>query len=281
MKEDGRPQSRAGCKTLSPAFELRGITYCYQEVVALHELDLSLPSERRFALLGPNGSGKSTLLRILDGLCFPEKGSVLFRGEPLTEDRLRNEEFGFQFRRSVGFVFQNPDVQLFSPTVFDEVAFGPLQLGWSKEDIRRKVAEMLERMEISHLRNRTPQHLSMGEKKRVALASVLILDPAVLLLDEPTSALDPRSESRMIDFLVSCSQSEKTVITATHDLDIAEDIADACCVFQEGRLVAEGTPSEILANIPMLERTSLVHSHLHRHTSGELHAHPHLHRHKH
>ncbi|MGH9359315.1 MAG: energy-coupling factor ABC transporter ATP-binding protein [Terriglobia bacterium] len=265
----------------APVFELRDITFRYHKVTALDSLNLSLPAGQRIALLGPNGSGKSTLLHILDGLLFPQKGSVLFQGEPLTPERLQNEEFSFQFRRRVGFVFQNPDVQLFSPTVFDELAFGPLQLRWCKEDIRRAVAEMLDRMEITHLRDRTPQHLSMGEKKRVALASVLILDPVVLLLDEPTAALDPRSASRMIDFLARCIQPSKTVITATHDLDIVEDIADACYVFQDGCLVAEGGPSEILADNSMLERTSLVHSHLHKHASGEVHAHPHLHRHTH
>lgn len=264
-----------------PVFELRDVSYHYNHLTALGSLNLSLPQDQRVALLGPNGSGKSTLLRILDGLLFPQEGHVLFRGEPLTAERLREEEFGFDFRRSVGFVFQNPDVQLFSPTVFDEIAFGPLQLRWPKDHIRRKISEILDRMEITHLRNRSPQHLSMGEKKRVALASVLILDPAVLLLDEPTAALDPRSESRMIDFLAQCGGGSNTVITATHDLSIIEDISDACYVFQGGRLVAAGSPSEILADHPLLERTNLVHSHLHRHASGEVHSHPHLHRHTH
>lgn len=279
--DDGRMCPGADAVSLTPAFELRAVSFRYHDVVALEALDLILPPQRRTALLGPNGSGKSTLLRVLDGLRFPQDGSVRFWGQPLTEESFRNEEFSFEFRRRVGFVFQNPDVQLFSPTVFDEVAFGPLQLRWPKDVIRRGVAEILDRMEISHLRHRSPQHLSMGEKKRVALASVLILDPEVLLLDEPTAALDPRSESRMIDFLVTCSQCSKTVITATHDLDIVEDIADACCVFQNGRLVAEASPSEILADTAMLERTSLIHAHLHKHASGEVHAHPHLHRHAH
>jgi cobalt/nickel transport system ATP-binding protein len=279
--EDGVFRSGAESSVAKPAFELRGVSYHYRDIPAIRNLNLSLPSESRLALLGPNGSGKSTLLRILDGLCFPQKGSVFFRGEPLTEERLGGEEFSFQFRRSVGLVFQNPDVQLFSPTVFDEVAFGPLQLGWSRNEIRGEVAKMLDSMEISHLRDRTPQHLSMGEKKRVALASVLILNPDVLLLDEPTSALDPRSESRMIDFLIGCAQSSKTIVTATHDLDVIEDIAETCYVFQDGCVVAQGSAAEILANASILERTGLVHSHLHKHASGEVHAHPHLHRHAH
>lgn len=263
----------------APLFELRNVTYRYRQVKALDRFSLAIQPRARVALLGANGSGKSTLLRLLDGLCFPEQGEIYFCGRQLTEATLERD--GFEFRRRVGLVFQNPDVQLFSPTVFDELAFGPLQLRWPAAEIRRRAAEMLDLLEIAHLRDRSPHHLSMGEKKRVALASVLILDPEVLLLDEPTAALDPRSASHMIDFLVRAKGGAKTIITATHDLDIAEDIADTCCVFQEGRSVAEGTPAGILSNLPLLEQTGLLHSHLHRHKSGAVHAHPHLHRHEH
>ena len=170
----------------APIFEVRDATYRYHEVTALDGLNLTVMPGQRIVLLGANGSGKSTLLSMLDGLCFPEKGSVTFQGEPLAEDRLRGQ-VEFDFRRRVALVFQNPDVQLFNPTVFDEVAFGPLQLRWTKEQIRLRVSEILEQLEIAHLKDRSPHHLSTGEKKRVALASVLILDPEVLLLDEPTA----------------------------------------------------------------------------------------------
>ncbi|MGH7490606.1 MAG: energy-coupling factor ABC transporter ATP-binding protein, partial [bacterium] len=166
---------------------------------------------------GANGSGKSTLLRSLAGLCFPQSGTISFFGQALTAQRLEDEDFFYPFRRQVGMVFQNPDVQLFSPSVFDELAFGPLQLRWPKDRVRRRVEEMLELMEISHLRDRTPHRLSGGEKKRVALASVLILDPEVLLLDEPSAALDPSSQAQILEFLVSWSNGLKTVVTATHD----------------------------------------------------------------
>jgi cobalt/nickel transport system ATP-binding protein len=264
-----------------PAFEVRDVTYRYHEVTALDGLNLTILPGQRIALLGANGSGKSTLLSILDGLYFPQKGEVTFRGEPLTENRLQTQEIEFDFRRRVALVFQNPDVQLFNPTVFDEVAFGPLQMRWPKDQILLRVSEMLEQMEIMHLKDRSPHHLSTGEKKRVALASVLILDPEVLLLDEPTAALDPKSESQMIDFLVSCSGGRKTVVTATHDLDLVEDIADYCHVFQLGRIVAVGTPAEILNDHPLLLSTNLIHAHRHAHGSGELHSHPHRHGHKH
>lgn len=264
-----------------PAFELRGVTYRYGEVAALRGITLALALGRRAALLGANGCGKSTLLRLLDALGFPAEGSVLFRGKPLTEEALEDAPFAFDFRRRVGFVFQNPDAQLFSPTVFDEVAFGPLQLRWAKNEIRKRVMMALDLMEITHLRARSPHHLSMGEKKRTALASVLVLDPEILLLDEPTASLDPKSESHMIDFLVGWGGGAKTVITATHDLGLIEDIADDCFVMQEGQLAAAGAPAQILSDTPLLERASLLHAHRHRHASGVTHTHPHLHRHEH
>jgi cobalt/nickel transport system ATP-binding protein len=264
-----------------PAFDVCDVTYRYREVTALDHLNLSVKAGRRIALLGANGSGKSTLLRILNGLCFPDEGKVSFFGRMLTEDNLQSDGFGLEFRRRVGLVFQNPDVQLFCPTVFDEIAFGPLQLRWPTDQVRRKIAETLEMMEITHLKERSPHHLSMGEKKRVALASILILDPEILLLDEPTAALDPKSESHMIDFLVRSKGGAKTIVTTTHDLDVAEDIADDCFVFHEGRVVAGGPPSQILGNIALLKETNLLHSHLHIHKSGEVHTHSHLHRHEH
>jgi len=264
-----------------PVFEVQDVTFHYHIVTALDGLSLAIERGKRVALLGANGSGKSTLLHILDGLAFPEKGSVRFDGEPLTEDRLQDQEFGFQFHRRVGLVFQNPDVQLFSPTVFDEVAFGPLQLRWPKQEVRSQVGQMLDLMKITHLKDRSPHHLSTGEKKRVTLASVLVLDPEVLLLDEPTAALDPKSASQMIDFLVGWRGGVKTVITTTHNLDILEDIADYCYVFQTGRVVLEGAPSDVLRETALLERTNLIHVHRHVHPSGEVHSHPHLHPHKH
>lgn len=229
-------------------------------------------------MLGPNGSGKSTLLRLLAGLSFPEQGEISFFGESLTERRLQEEAFFFDFRRRVGLVFQNPDIQLFNPSVFDEVAFGPLQLRWPKTQIRERVEATLETMGIGHLRDRAPHRLSGGEKKRVALASVLIADPEVLLLDEPSAALDPLSQAQIVDLLVSWKNGSKTVITATHDLDTLEDIADRCYVFEGGRIAGEGTPLQVLHDAALLEGASLVRVHQHQHETDSVHPHPHLHR---
>jgi len=259
-------------------FELQNVTYRYQQITALDGIQLTIPAGTRVALLGANGSGKSTLLRILDGLYYATSGEVRFQGEILTEDRFADDAFACAFRRRVGLIFQNPDVQLFNPTVFDEVAFGPLQLRWPKSDVRDRVHGVLEQMRITHLKDRLPHRLSGGEKKRVALASVLVLDPEVLLLDEPTAALDPRSQSQVIDLLVEWGGGAKSVITATHDLGSLQDIADHCYLLDKGQLAAEGSPVELLSDIPLLQRTNLVHAHRHSHTGGQVHSHPHLHR---
>jgi cobalt/nickel transport system ATP-binding protein len=262
------------------AFELVDVCYAYQKVRALDGLSMTVKAGERVALLGPNGSGKSTLLRLMDALYFADRGTVKAFGDPLTEERMQDGATNFTFRRKVGFVFQNPDVQLFNPTVFDELAFGPLQLGWDKDRIREHVDKMLAEFAITHLKDRAPHRLSGGEKKRVALASVLILEPQVLLLDEPTAALDPESQSAMIQFLVECRGSGRTVVTATHDLDIVEVIADRALVIAEGGIIAQGTPSEILNDAALLRRTHLTHSHWHSH-GDHAHAHHHLHHHHH
>ena len=263
---------------MAPLFALRDLSYDYEGIPALRGLSLEIARGERVVLLGANGSGKSTLLRILDGLYPPAKGTVSFDGELLTSERLQDDDFALPFRRRVGLVFQNPDVQLFNPTVFDEVAFAPLQLQWPKEKLVARVNETLQLMEISHLRDRPPYRLSGGEKKRVALASVIVLDPEVLLLDEPTATLDPRSQSQIIDLIQEWKGLSKTVITATHQLEIVEDIADRIFVLEEGKVAASGAPGEILNNVELLLGANLVHAHRHSH-DGVTHSHPHSHSH--
>lgn len=259
-------------------FMAQNVTFLYDRIPALRELSLTIEQGQSLALVGANGSGKSTLLRMLDALCFPTSGSLSFRGELLTPRKLQDDEFFLVFRRRVALVFQNPDVQLFNPTVFDEVAFGPLQLGWSRDEVKARVNGALEQMRIAHLRDRPPYRLSGGEKKRVSLASVMVLEPEVLLLDEPTALLDPRSQSELIDLIQNWKGTAKTVITATHQLEIIEDIADRVVVLEAGSVTADGPPREILANGELLLRANLVHAHRHRH-GGVVHSHPHLHSH--
>ena len=259
-------------------FELRDVFFHYDGVPALRGLSLDIAQGERIVLLGANGSGKSTLLRILDGLYPPAQGSVSFDGVPLTFERLQDDSFALPFRRRVALVFQNPDVQLFNPTVWDEVAFAPLQLRLPKEEVVARVNATLDLMGISHLRDRPPYRLSGGEKKRVALASAIVLDPDVLLLDEPTATLDPRSQSQIIDLIQQWKGSAKTVVSATHQLEIVDDIADRILVLEEGRVAASGTVAEVLGDHDLLLRANLVHAH--RHSHGQVtHSHPHIHSH--
>jgi cobalt/nickel transport system ATP-binding protein len=242
-------------------FEAVDLHYAYGKISALNGLNLVISEGEKLAFLGANGSGKSTLLRLLDALYFSSAGELRYRGRNLSEELLDQESFAFQFRRDVALVFQNPDVQLFCPTVYEELAFGPLQLKWPKDTIRTRVGETLELLKISHLSDRVPHQLSGGEKKKVALASVLILDPKVILLDEPAAALDPRSQMQIIDFLREWGSQSKTIVTATHDLHTLEDIADKCVVFEQGKIIAAGTPRDILHDHDLLRRSNLMHSH--------------------
>jgi len=259
-------------------FEAAELHFAYEGVAALRGLSLTVREGERIALLGANGSGKSTLLRMMDGLLYAGSGSLKFRGQELTEAALSDDKFALGFHRQVGMVFQNPDVQLFNPTVFDEVAFGPLQMGWSRDEVLERVHKALEWIGASHLKDRAPYRLSGGEKKRVALASVVVLEPDVLLLDEPTAALDPRSQSQVIELLGSWNDGRKTIITATHQLEVLGEICDRAVVLEGGEVVADALPQEILNDTALLQRANLVHVHRHVH-DGVPHRHssPYLH----
>jgi cobalt/nickel transport system ATP-binding protein len=261
------------------AFRLEGATYRYPGgEVGVREVDLTVRAGERVAFLGANGSGKSTLLRILDGLLFPQQGSVRAFGQTLTEAALSVDSVNSAFRRQVGLVFQNADAQLFSPSVWEEVAFGPLHMGLTEAEVRRRVAETLELFELEEIQERPPFRLSGGEKHKVALACVLAVNPCVLLLDEPTAGLDPRSQRWLIDMLVRLAAAGKTLITATHDLDVVEEIAERVVVFSEDhRTVASGPPREVLADRDLLLHVNLIDPRFHPHAHGGEHRHYHSH----
>lgn len=261
-------------------FELEAVTFSYDGVSALDRLTMTVQSGQRLALLGANGSGKSTLLKLLDGLQFAGAGRLSFCGEVLTEERFAQEAFQFSFRKRVGFVFQSPDVQLFSPSVRDELEFGPSQLRLPPDEMNRRVTDALDLFEIAHLAERAPHHLSGGEKKKVALASVLVMQPEVVLLDEPTSGLDPRSQTNLINLLDKWDDGTRTIITATHDLHMLEDLAGQCVILERGRMIAEGNTADILGDRDLLQRANLIHAHRATRNSGRhsgMHAHHHLH----
>ena len=260
------------------AFHLEKISYRYLgRHSALIDVDLTVRQGDRLAILGANGCGKSTLLKLMDGLFRPTGGRIQAFGDDISE--IANDSArSLDFHRRVGLVFQDADAQLFSPTVWDDVAFGPLQMGWPLEEVRRRSREALAMMGVEHLADRAPYELSGGEKKRVSIATVLSIDPEVLLLDEPTANLDPRSKAVLIDLIDELGRRGKTMITTTQELEIVPLIATRVVVFgdAERRPIFEGVPDEVLANKELLLRANLIHEHTHLH-NREWHSHQHSH----
>jgi cobalt/nickel transport system ATP-binding protein len=244
-------------------FHLRGVRYQYHgRHMALDGIDLDIKRGEQVALLGANGCGKSTLLKLLDGLFGPSEGTMQALGRDIKA--VAAGEDAFRFHREIGLVFQDPDVQLFSATVFDDVAFGPLQLGLSSEEVKVRCDEALALMEITHIAHRAPFELSGGEKKRAAIASVLSLRPDIILLDEPTASLDPRTKWVLVNLIRKLGEAGKTTITATHELEIVPIIAQRVIVIGENRrILADDSPEAILRNRELLIEANLIHEHLH------------------
>ncbi len=259
-------------------FELKGVYFSYLgKFPALRGIDMNIARAKKIAILGANGSGKSTLLQMLDGLIFPDKGSVSAFGQELKEDIFNDDDFSRNFRSKVGFVFQNPDVQLFCPTVKEDIIFGPLQLGAEKEEIKIRLEKLADILNIKDLLDRSPHQLSVGEKRKVSIASTLAIVPEVLILDEPTAGLDPATVRQIVDIIIQANLEGKTIITATHDLHIIEEISDIVYVLSsEKKIIRSSPPHELLTDNQFLRDNNLIHIHSHRH-KDQVHVHPHQH----
>lgn len=253
-------------------FDLQNVSYSYlagQPLIS--SFNLQIEGGTGLAILGANGSGKSTLLKLLAGLIYPTAGNLYAFGREVSEKSLQNLDFLRFFRQNVGFVFQNSDAQLFSASVRDEIAFAPLQSGLNKDEVAERVADTAKLLQIEDLLDRPPYQLSGGEKKKVALASVLSVNPAVLFLDEPTNGLDPRTQFWLVEFLQALADAGKTLVTATHDLAIVEDIAQRVVVLDESHtLAADGPVQEILSNRELLLKVNLIHERSHFHLNGSI-----------
>ena len=230
--------------------------FSYEEepdVFSLNGLDLEIRRGQRTAFLGSNGSGKSTFFLCCNGIHRPSAGTLYFDGQPLRYDRRSLLEL----RRRVGIVFQDPDQQLFSSTVDQDISFGPLNLGLPEEQVRREVEEIIEKMELTPFRNRPTHALSGGQKKQVSIADILVMHPEVVILDEPAAALDPR-HTLLVDRLVDqLTDSGITVLMSTHDADRAFQWADQVIVLHRGRVLAEGRPEDVFRQKALLEQASL------------------------
>lgn len=215
---------------------------------ALSEVGLTVYQGETIALIGPNGAGKSTLFLHLNGI-LRSNGRVVVFGVPISDDNLR------EVRRKVGLVFQNPDDQLFSPTVFDDVAFGPINLGYSVAEVHRSVVKALRWVRMEGYEKRSPHHLSLGEKKRIAIATVLSMTPEILVIDEPTSNLDPRSKWDLIALLKGLPM---TRIIASHDLELVRTLCQRVIILDRGQVVAEGSTEQILSDVLLLKNHGLA-----------------------
>lgn len=233
--------------------ETRDLVYVYPgSVKALEGINFIAPRKARIAVIGSNGAGKSTLFKHFNGIFKPTSGSVLIKGEPITKNNIR------EVRKFVGIVFQNPDDQIFSPTVEQDVAFGPTNLGLDEETVNHRVQEALKIVGIEDLAHRVPHHLSGGEKKRVAIAGVIAMEPQVIVLDEPTAGLDPQGVRDFNRFINSLSSEYgMTVIFSTHDVSLVPEIADFLYVMNKGRIIAEGTIEEIFIQPDLLQSVRL------------------------
>ncbi|MFQ5736689.1 MAG: energy-coupling factor ABC transporter ATP-binding protein [Thermodesulfobacteriota bacterium] len=246
-------------------YRLEGVSFSYGGVPALEDVGFTVARGESLAVLGANGSGKSTLMKVLDGLLFPGRGKVEFYGRTLTEDVLSGGGSA-DFRARVGFIFPEPDVQLFCTSVYEEVAFGPLQLGLGEAQTRSRVDSLLDMLGLAGLKDRPPYALSTGEKKKVAIASVLSINPEVLLLDEPTNGLDPRTQVWLYELLGELKGLGKTLIICTHDLSLAEDISERVIIIDEShRVAADGPASRVLRDKALLLGANIIHEHAHRH----------------
>jgi cobalt/nickel transport system ATP-binding protein len=253
--------------------ELDRVSHAFEDGrPAIVDVSFRIDPGERVVLLGPNGCGKTTVLKLLDGLVFPDQGYYRLDGEPVTAARLRERAWARRFRARIALLFQNPDAMLFHPTVREEIAYGPSQLGHA--DAIERAEHWARSLGLGNALDEPPYRLSGGEKQKVCLAALAALEPEVLLLDEPTANLDPRSAGQLVDLLPELAA---TTIVTTHNLSLAPELGRRCLILsEEHRLLFDGSIEDALAEESLLIRANLVHRHRHRH--GEL-VHSHFHRH--
>ncbi len=255
----------------------------YGKIPALRDVSLSLNGKDKWAVIGANGSGKSTLLKIMAGLIEPDTGTVVFRGKEVSAKSLKDKGFLRSFRENVGYIFQDSDVQLFCPTVLDELLFGPIQLGIDEKEALERAWGVMKMLRIEELKDRSSYMLSGGEKKKVAIGSVLTMNPQILLLDEPTGGLDPRTQCFLMELIFELNEAGKTIFISTHDLTLVSEFQPTVAVLtEEHGLEKVGPADEILQDEDLLLKVNLIHEHMHYHgQTAHTHRHSHYVYHKH
>jgi cobalt/nickel transport system ATP-binding protein len=234
--------------------ETKDITYNYPDgTKALDNVNFKAEAGKIAALLGPNGAGKSTLFLHFNGILRPTSGSILIDGKEIKYDK----KDLMRVRQNVGIVFQNPDDQLFAPTVVEDVAFGPMNLGLSKEEVKKRVDESLKKVGMEEYKKKAPHHLSGGQKKRVAIAGILAMKPKIMVLDEPTSGLDPKGASQILKLLYDLNKEGMTIIISTHDVDLVPLYAYQVYIISNGKIIKEGSPQEVFEDIKTIRDANL------------------------
>ena len=280
MMNNDQVQSRAQVEAQAQAqsvFKLNNVTYAYpNEGTVLRDISLEINQGEKISILGANGCGKSTLLKILAGLLYPQEGEFSVFGEATNEKKFMDDKFAKNYHRRIGFIFQHSDVQLFCSNVEEEIAFGPLQLGLPDSEVRQRMNDVINMLNIEHLKSKTPFKLSGGEKKKVAIASILVMNPEILILDEPTNELDPRTQRWIVELLMNLNKAGKTLISSTHNLELVQEISNRSILFDENhKIVADCPTNTLFENIELLKSANLVDDFYHRH--GGEHSHFHIH----
>lgn len=220
---------------------------------SLNNLSLEIKKGKKIAIMGPNGSGKSTFFFCCNGINKPSKGTIYFKGEPIKY----NKKSLLKLRKKIGIVFQDPDNQLFSASVYQEISFGPLNMGLPKEEVQKEVDQIIQHMEINYFSQKPTHALSGGQKKQVSIADILVMHPELIILDEPASSLDPKHINILNNLINEMTENGITVIISTHDVDYALDWADEIILMKDGRVIHCGLPEEVFSNIELLEQTNL------------------------
>ena len=243
-----------GQKDRTPVLEVRDLHFTYnEEKHALNGVDVKIYEGEKIAVLGSNGAGKSTFFLSVNGVLWPHRGEILYRGEKITKKRLNH------LRKNVGIVFQDADSQIIASTVKSEVAFGPMNHRLPKEEVLRRVDRALSYMNLTEFQNRPPHYLSGGEKKRVSIADIIAMESEVIIFDEPTAALDPHNAQMLEEVLAKMGEEGRTILLSTHDVDFAYRWAERVLVFCDGKIIADDTPLGVFRQEELLRKASLKH----------------------
>ncbi|MCR3761522.1 energy-coupling factor ABC transporter ATP-binding protein [Clostridium felsineum] len=238
---------------------LENISFTYKNKVALKDVNVNIEEGEAVAVIGPNGSGKSTFLKLLNGIIFSSSGRYIFDDKEINETTLKDTKFLKLFHKRLGFIFQNSDTQLFCSTVFEEIAFGLVQMELEEEEITKRVYDCLKLLNIEKLKDEHPYNLSGGEKKRVAIASVLAMNPEVIALDEPMNGIDPKGKRFLKELLVDLNKSGKTIICATHDFEYIEGVFKRAIVFSEDhKIIRDDKYENVIKDIEFLKKCNII-----------------------